>query len=90
VAARRGYHCVFVMPDKIAPEKVDLLRAYGAEVVVCPTTVAPEHPESYYSVSDRLVTEIPGAFKPDQYSNPANPALTNLDRPEIWRQTAGA
>jgi hypothetical protein len=70
VAARKGYHCVFVMPDKIAPEKIDLLRAYGAEVVVCPTTVAPEHPDSYYSVSDRLAREIPGSFKPNQYGNP--------------------
>ncbi|MGH7641092.1 MAG: cystathionine beta-synthase [Candidatus Dormibacteria bacterium] len=90
VAARRGYHCVFVMPDKIAPEKIDLLRAYGAEVVVCPTTVAPDHPESYYSVSNRLVQEIPGAFKPDQYSNPANPGSHQLSTgPEIWEQTAG-
>ncbi len=90
VAARRGYHCVFVMPDKIASEKIDLLRAYGAEVVVCPTTVAPEHPDSYYSVSNRLVAEIPGAYKPDQYSNPANPAAHEATTgPEIWRQTAG-
>ena len=82
VAARKGYHCVFVMPDKIAPEKIDLLRAYGAEVVVCPTTVAPEHPDSYYSVSDRLVGEIPGAFKPNQYGNPDNPARPRgVDRP---------
>jgi cystathionine beta-synthase len=90
VAARRGYRCVFVMPDKIAPEKIDLLRAYGAEVVVCPTTVAPDHPESYYSVSDRLLKEIPGAYKPDQYSNQANPAAHEATTgPEIWRQTAG-
>src|SRR5580658_491852 len=90
VAARRGYHCVFVMPDKIAPEKVDLLRAYGAEVVVCPTTVAPEHPDSYYSVSDRLAREIPGSFKPNQYGNPDNPrAHEESTGPEIWRQTAG-
>ncbi|MGH9016276.1 MAG: cystathionine beta-synthase [Acidimicrobiales bacterium] len=89
-AARKGYHCVFVMPDKIAPEKIDLLRAYGAEVLVCPTTVAPEHPDSYYSVSDRLVSEIPGAFKPNQYGNPANPAAHEASTgPEIWRQTAG-
>jgi len=88
VAARRGYRCVFVMPDKIAAEKIDLLRAYGAEVVVCPTTVAPEHPDSYYSVSNRLVGEIPGAYKPDQYSNPANPAAHQATTgPEIWRQT---
>ena len=90
IAARRRYRCVFVMPDKIAAEKVDLLRAYGAEVVVCPTTVAPDHPDSYYSVSDRLVGEIPGAFKPDQYGNPANPAAhESTTGPEIWRQTAG-
>lgn len=90
VAARRGYRCVFVMPDKIASEKIDLLRAYGAEVVVCPTTVAPDHPDSYYSVSDRLVAEIPGAYKPDQYSNPANPAAhAAATGPELWRQTAG-
>jgi cystathionine beta-synthase len=90
VAARRGYRCVFVMPDKIASEKIDLLRAYGAEVVVCPTTVEPDHPDSYYSVSNRLVKEIPGAYKPDQYSNPANPAAHQATTgPEIWRQTAG-
>jgi cystathionine beta-synthase len=90
VAARRRYRCVFVMPDKIAAEKIDLLRAYGAEVVVCPTTVAPDHPDSYYSVSSRLVREIPGAFKPDQYGNPANPAAHEATTgPEIWRQTAG-
>ncbi len=90
VAARRGYRCVFVMPDKIAAEKIDLLRAYGAEVVVCPTTVAPDHPDSYYSVSNRLVSEIPGAYKPDQYSNPANPAAHEATTgPELWRQTAG-
>ncbi len=90
VAARRGYRCVFVMPDKIAAEKIDLLRAYGAEVVVCPTTVAPEHPDSYYSVSNRLAAEIPLAFKPDQYSNPANPAAHEASTgPEIWRQTGG-
>jgi len=90
VAARRNYRCIFVMPDKIASEKVALLRAYGAQVIMCPTTVAPEHPESYYSVSDRLVREIPGAFKPDQYHNPANPAAHELTTgPEIWRQTAG-
>ncbi|MGH7609656.1 MAG: cystathionine beta-synthase [Candidatus Dormibacteria bacterium] len=90
VAARRGYRCVFVMPDKIASEKVDLLRAYGAEVVVCPTTVAPDHPDSYYSVSERLVREIPDAFKPDQYSNPNNPAAHQASTgPELWRQTSG-
>ncbi|HTT86108.1 MAG TPA: pyridoxal-phosphate dependent enzyme, partial [Acidimicrobiales bacterium] len=90
VAARKGYHCVFVMPDKIASEKIDLLRAYGAEVMVCPTTVAPEHPDSYYSVSERLAAEIPGAYKPNQYANAANPAAHEQSTgPEIWRQTAG-
>jgi cystathionine beta-synthase len=78
------------MPDKIASEKVALLRAYGAQVIVCPSTVAPEHPDSYYSVSDRLVRETPGAFKPDQYHNPANPAAHEATTgPEIWQQTAG-
>jgi cystathionine beta-synthase len=90
VAARRGYRCVFVMPDKMSAEKIGLLRAYGAEVVVCPTAVSPEHPDSYYSVSDRLAREIPGAFKPDQYHNPANPeSHVHSTGPEIWRQTAG-
>jgi cystathionine beta-synthase len=90
VAARRGYKCVFIMPDKMAPEKIALLRAYGAEVIVCPTAVSPDHPDSYYSVSARLAEEIPNAFKPDQYSNPANPqAHFDSTGPEIWRQTAG-
>ena len=90
VAARRRYRCIFVMPDKVAPEKVALLRAYGAEVIVCPTTVAPEHPDSYYSVSDRLAREVPGAFKPDQYHNEANPLAHELSTgPELWRQTEG-
>src|SRR6476620_1034403 len=69
VAAQRGYHCIFVMSDKMSDEKVALLRAYGAEVVVCPTAVPPEHPDSYYSVADRLVRETPDAYRPDQYSN---------------------
>ena len=90
VAARRRYRCIFVMPDKIAPEKMALLRAYGAEVIVCPTAVAPEHPDSYYSVSDRIVRDTPGAFKPDQYSNPMNPeAHVRTTGPEIWEQTNG-
>jgi cystathionine beta-synthase len=90
VAARRKYRCVFVMPDKMSAEKIALLRAYGAEVVVCPTAVPPEHPDSYYSVSDRLAAEIPGGFKPDQYHNPANPESHIASTgPEIWRQTAG-
>jgi len=90
VAARRGYRCIFTMPDKIAAEKVALLRAYGAEVVVCPTAVDPAHPDSYYSVARRLVDTTPGAFQPDQYSNPHNPeAHFHTTGPEIWRQTAG-
>ena len=90
VAARRHYKCVFVMPDKMAPEKISLLRAYGAEVIVCPTAVSPEHPDSYYSVAQRLSEEIPGAFRPNQYANPANPAShVATTGPEIWRQTAG-
>jgi cystathionine beta-synthase len=90
VAARRRYRCIFVMPDKVSQDKISLLRAYGAEVIVCPTTVAPEHPESYYSVSNRLAEEIPGAYKPDQYHNPENPAAhEQTTGPELWRQTAG-
>ena len=78
------------MSDKMSEEKVSLLRAYGAEVVVCPTAVPPEHPDSYYSVADRLTRETPGAFRPDQYSNPANPAEHERSTgPEIWRQTDG-
>ena len=73
VAAQRGYKCVFVMSDKMAPEKIDVLRAYGAEVVVCPTAVPPEHPDSYYSTAERLTRETPDSFRPDQYSNPNNP-----------------
>ena len=89
-ATLRGYRCVFVMPDKIAEEKRALLRAYGAEVVICPTAVEPGSPESYYSVSDRLAEEIPGAYKPDQYSNPANPeAHYETTGPELWDQTDG-
>ena len=72
-AALRGYRCIFVMPDKMSQEKISMLRAYGAEVVITPTAVDPHSPESYYAVSDRLAEEIPGGFKPDQYSNPANP-----------------
>jgi cystathionine beta-synthase len=90
VARLKGYQVVAVMPDKIAREKINLLRAYGARVVVCPTNVAPESPESYYSVSDRLAAEIPGAFKPDQYSNPANPAAHyGSTGPELWEQSGG-
>jgi cystathionine beta-synthase len=90
VAAQRGYRCIFVMSDKMSAEKVRLLEAYGAQVVVCPTAVAPEHPDSYYSTAERLVRETPGAFRPDQYSNPANPeAHYRSTGPEIWRQTEG-
>ena len=78
------------MPDKMSKEKIDLLRAYGAEVVVAPTDVAPESPESYYRVADRLAEEIPGAFQPNQYFNPANPqAHYESTGPEIWEQTGG-
>ena len=73
VAALRGYKCIFTMPDKMSREKISLLKAFGAEVIVCPYAVEPESPESYYSVSDRLAEEIPGAFKPDQYRNEGNP-----------------
>jgi cystathionine beta-synthase len=90
VAARRRYRCVFVMPDKMSAEKIKLLRAYGAEVVVCPTAVAPSDPDSYYSVANRLTEEIPGAFQPNQYRNPENPeSHVRSTGPEIWRQTAG-
>src|SRR3954452_1913739 len=90
VAAQRGYHCIFVMSDKMSDEKVALLRAYGAEVVVCPTAVPPEDPRSYYSTAERLVRETPGAFRPDQYSNQANPAAHEATTgPEIWEQTHG-
>jgi len=90
VAQAKGYHCIFVCPDKVSEDKRNVLRAYGAEVVVCPTAVEPEHPDSYYSVSDRLVRETPGAWKPDQYSNPNNPASHyESTGPEIWKQTEG-
>jgi len=89
-AALRGYRCIFVMPDKMSQEKISMLRAYGAEVVITPTAVDPHSPESYYSVSDRLAEEIPGGFKPDQYSNRANPeAHYETTGPEIWEQTGG-
>ncbi|MDP9242891.1 MAG: cystathionine beta-synthase [Actinomycetota bacterium] len=89
-AAIRGYKCIFVMPDKMSQEKVALLRAYGAEVVITPTAVAPDSPESYYRVADRLTEEIPGAFQPNQYFNPENPkAHYDTTGPEIWEQTEG-
>ena len=87
VAARKGYRCVFVVPDKVSQDKISLMRAYGAEVVVCPTAVEPEDPRSYYSVSDRLASQ-PNAFKPNQYFNQANPTTHTFSTgPEIWRQT---
>jgi cystathionine beta-synthase len=90
VANNRGYKCVFVCPDKVAQDKINVLRAYGADVVVCPATVAPGHPDSYYSVARRLVAQTPGAWQPDQYANPDNPAAHyHSTGPEIWRQTEG-
>ncbi len=90
VAQQRGYRCVFVLPDKVGEDKRNVLTAYGAEIVVTPTAVAPEDPESYYSVSDRLAREIPGAFKPNQYANPNGP-LSHYEStgPEIWADTEG-
>lgn len=89
-AAVRGYRCIFVMADKQSEEKRALLRAYGAEVVICPTDVDPDDERSYYRVSDRLARDIPGAWKPDQYSNPANPRAHELGTgPEIWEATGG-
>jgi cystathionine beta-synthase len=90
VAAQRGYRCIFVVTDKVAPEKIRLLEAYGADVVVCPVAVEPDDPQSYYSVAERLVRETPGAFRPNQYGNEWNPwAHEQTTGPEIWRQTAG-
>jgi cystathionine beta-synthase len=90
VAALKGYRCIFTMPDKMSREKISLLKAFGAEVIVCPYAVEPESPESYYSVSDRLAEEIPGAYKPNQYRNPENPgAHYATTGPEIWEQTGG-
>src|SRR5688500_17729186 len=89
-AALKGYRCIFVMADKQSSEKQQLLRAYGAEVVLCPTNVAPESPESYYSVARRLARDIPGAFQPDQYHNMENPKAHELTTgPELWQQTQG-
>lgn len=90
VAQQRGYQCVFVCPDKVSEDKRNTLRAYGARVVVCPTSVPPEHPSSYYNVSDRIVRDTPGAWKPDQYSNPGGPASHyESTGPEIWADTEG-
>ncbi len=90
VGAVRGYKVICTVPDKVSNEKIDLLRGYGVEVIVTPTELLPDHPESYYGVARRLAEEIPGAFRPDQYSNPANPRAHELTTgPEIWRQTDG-
>ncbi|MFT4230016.1 MAG: cystathionine beta-synthase [Microbacterium sp.] len=90
VAQQRGYRCVFVVPDKVGQDKIDVLTAYGAEVVVTPTSVPADSPESYYSVSDRLARDIPGAFKPNQYENPNGPrSHYETTGPEIWRDTDG-
>jgi cystathionine beta-synthase len=90
VAQQRGYSCVFVCPDKVGMDKINVLKAYGAEVVVCPTAVAPDSPDSYYSVSNRLVQQTEGAWKPDQYSNPEGPASHYATTgPEIWGDTEG-
>lgn len=89
-AQQRGYKCIFICPDKVSGDKIATLRAYGAEVVVCPTAVAPEDPRSYYEVSNRLAREVPGAWKPDQYSNQENPQAHYVGTgPELWNQTAG-
>jgi cystathionine beta-synthase len=90
VAQQRGYKCIFVCPDKVSRDKTDTLKAYGAEVVVCPTAVAPEDPRSYYSVSDRLARETPGGWKPNQYANENNPiSHYETTGPELWEQTEG-
>ena len=90
VAQEKGYRCLFVCPDKVSQDKIAVLRAYGAEVVVCPTTVSPDHPDSYYSVSDRLAAETPGGWKPNQYTNAENPNSHYYSTgPEIWQQTDG-
>src|ERR687895_1422528 len=89
-ACLKGYRVIAVMPDKMSKEKIDLLRAYGAEVVVAPTDVPPDSPQSYYRVADRLTEEIPGAFQPNQYANQANPETHYLSTgPELWRQSGG-
>src|SRR5215472_4894777 len=89
-AAIKGYHCIFVMTDKVSEEKRGLLRAYGAEVVICPSSVTHDSPEHYKNVAHRLANEIPGACCPEKYANPANPATHYATTgPEIWRDTAG-
>src|SRR4249919_2522591 len=90
IAQQRGYKCIFVCPDKVSEDKRNVLKAYGADVVVCPTAVPPDHPDSYYQTSDRLVRETEGAWKPDQYSNPEGPRSHYLTTgPEVWRDTDG-
>src|SRR5512138_3245604 len=90
VAACKGYRCIFVMPDKMSADKINLLKAYGAEVVITPTSVAADSPESYDGVADRLAREIPGAFRPNQFANPKNPEAHYLTTgPEIWEDTDG-
>ncbi|MGC8460942.1 MAG: pyridoxal-phosphate dependent enzyme [Candidatus Dormibacteria bacterium] len=90
-AALRGYRCIFVLPDKMSDEKIRLLEAYGAEVIICPTNVEREDPRSYYEVANRLAREIPGGFQPNQYFNPANPeSHYRTTGPEIWHQTSGS
>src|SRR5207302_9298368 len=90
VAAVKGYRCIFVLPDKMSREKVQLLRAYGAEVVITPTGVPPDAPESYNGVAERLAREIPGAWRPNQFANMANPEIHYRSTgPEIWKQTEG-
>jgi cystathionine beta-synthase len=90
VAQEKGYKCLFVCPDKVSQDKISVLRAYGADVVVCPSSVPPDHPDSYYSVSDRLAAQTEGGWKPNQYTNPGNPASHyETTGPEIWAQTEG-
>ena len=90
VAQEKGYKCLFVCPDKVSQDKISVLRAYGADVVVCPSSVPPDHPDSYYSVSDRLAAQTDGGWKPNQYTNPDNPASHyQTTGPEIWAQTEG-
>ena len=90
VAAQRGYHCVFVTTNKVVPDRISALRAYGARVVVCDVALPPEHPDSYYSTAERLAHEIPDSYRPNQYANPNNPlSHEKTTGPEIWRQTAG-
>src|SRR5437870_856408 len=89
-AAVKGYRCLFVLPDKMSKEKISLLKAYGAEVVITPTAVAPDSPDSYNGVADRLAREIPGAWRPNQFVNLSNPDIHyRATGPEIWQQTEG-